>query len=88
MPKINWKEYNEKLVKRGEILFSTEFIENWKRELNLMNKRKRGHPYEYLNTQQRNTQNKAKENLSKGIYFNYLTLFGIKKTFSLLFSGS
>jgi len=25
MPKINWKEYNEKLVKRGEILFSTEF---------------------------------------------------------------
>ncbi len=31
MPKINWKEYNEKLVKRGEILFSIEFIENWKR---------------------------------------------------------
>lgn len=32
MPKINWKEYDEKLVKRGEILFSTEFIENRKRE--------------------------------------------------------
>ncbi len=47
MPKINWKEYNEKLVKRGEILFSTEFIENWKKELNSMNERKRGHPYEY-----------------------------------------
>jgi len=47
MPKINWKEYNEKLVKRGEILFSTEFIENWKRELDSMNEKKRGHPYEY-----------------------------------------
>ncbi len=50
MPKINWKDYNEKLVKRGEILFSTEFIENWKRELNSMNERKRGHPYEYPNS--------------------------------------
>jgi hypothetical protein len=50
MPKINWKEYNEKLVKRGEILFSTEFIENWKKELNSMNEKKRGHPYEYPNS--------------------------------------
>ncbi len=50
MPKINWKEYNEKLVKRGEILFSTEFIENWKKELEEMNERKRGHPYEYPNS--------------------------------------
>ena len=47
MPKINWKEYNEKLVRRGEILFSVEFIENWKRELDSMNENKRGHPYEY-----------------------------------------
>jgi len=50
MPKINWKEYNEKLVKRGEILFSIEFIENWKKELDSMNKKKRGHPYEYPNS--------------------------------------
>ena len=28
MPKINWKEYNEKLVKRGEIFIQSEFIEN------------------------------------------------------------
>ena len=47
MSKINWKEYNEKLVKRGEILFRVEFIENWKRELDSMNENKRGHPYEY-----------------------------------------
>mgnify|MGYP000226888868 CR=1 FL=1 len=47
MPKINWKEYNEKLVRRGEILFNAEFIENWKKELDSMNKKKRGHPYEY-----------------------------------------
>jgi len=49
MPKINWKEYNEKLVRRGEILFSIEFIENWKKELDSMNEKKRGHPYEYPN---------------------------------------
>jgi hypothetical protein len=47
MPKINWKKYNEKLVKRWEILFSTEFIENWRKELNSMNRKKGGHPYEY-----------------------------------------
>jgi len=47
MPKINWKEYNEELVKRGEILFSVEFIENWKGELKEMNEEKRGRPYEY-----------------------------------------
>jgi hypothetical protein len=50
MGKINWKEYNEKLVKRGEVLFSTEFIEDWRRELEEMNERKRGHPYEYPNS--------------------------------------
>jgi len=37
-------------VKRGEILFSIEFIENWKRELDSMNEKKRGHPYEYPNS--------------------------------------
>ena len=40
MPKINWKEYNEKL----------EFIENWKKELKEMNEKKRGHPYGYPNS--------------------------------------
>ena len=50
MPKINWKEYNKKLVKRGEILFSVEFIEKWMRELDSMNENKRGHIYEYLSS--------------------------------------
>ncbi len=29
----NWKSYNEQLVKRGEMLFDLEFLDNWSREL-------------------------------------------------------
>jgi plasmid rolling circle replication initiator protein Rep len=28
--KINWSEYNETLVKRGEILFDSGFLQNWR----------------------------------------------------------
>ena len=45
MPKIG---RNTMKVWRGEILFSVEFIE-WKRDLDSMNERKIGHPYEYPN---------------------------------------
>jgi len=48
--KRNWKEYNERLVRRGEILISMDFIENWEKELEEMNKNKRGRPYEYPNS--------------------------------------
>jgi len=43
--KINWKVYNEGLVKRGEIIFDFEFFKNWKNELKEMNKNKIGSPY-------------------------------------------
>ena len=44
--KRNWKEYNEHLIRRGEILFSLDFLEKWD-EIEKMNKGKRGRPYEY-----------------------------------------
>ena len=44
--KRNWKEYNEKLVRRGEILIFMDFIKNWEKELNEMNKNKKGRPYQ------------------------------------------
>jgi len=35
--KINWSEY-ESLVKRGEMLFDSGFLQNWRAELKKMNK--------------------------------------------------
>ena len=43
----NWREYNNKLVKRGEFYLLTDFIQNWNEELVEMNKNKRGCPFEY-----------------------------------------
>jgi len=31
--KVNWREYNESLVRRGELLFNTDFLSNWRAEL-------------------------------------------------------
>lgn len=48
--KINWREYNESLVRRGEIMFDTDFLENWRAELRAMNKGKEGAKYHYPNS--------------------------------------
>lgn len=48
--KINWSEYNESLVKRGEVLFDTNFLSNWRVELKEMNKGKEGAKYLYPNS--------------------------------------
>jgi len=45
--KRNWVEYNERLVHRGELYLSLDFVKNWDRELSRMNEKKRGRPYEY-----------------------------------------
>ena len=42
---INWPSYNRSLVRRGEILFSHEFLDNWGSEIEGMNKNKRGKPF-------------------------------------------
>ncbi len=45
--KRNWKEYNEKLVRRGELYLSLEFLDSWDKELKEINKGKKGRPFSY-----------------------------------------
>ena len=47
---FNWSEYNERLVRQGEMLFNLDFVENMDKELEEMNKEKKGHPYIYPNS--------------------------------------
>ena len=44
---INWKIYNDGLVKRGELLFDMKIFKNWNNELLAMNEGKVGAPYRY-----------------------------------------
>jgi len=43
----NWREYNEALVRRGEILLDMDFIDTWPEELARMNEGKEGKPFDY-----------------------------------------
>jgi len=45
--KRNWREYNEKLVVRGEFLLDTKWVGSWDNELAEMNKGKCGKPYAF-----------------------------------------
>lgn len=47
---FGWREYNEKLVKRGEILLNFEFLSKMEEELKEMNRGKRGRPYKYASS--------------------------------------
>ena len=42
---IDWPSYNRSLVKRGEILFSYDYLDTWDSELEAMNKNKMGKPF-------------------------------------------
>jgi len=44
---INWRVYNEGLVKRGEVLLDFDIFKDWAEELEGMNQGKVGAPYEY-----------------------------------------
>jgi hypothetical protein len=46
-PVIDWKEYNEGLVKRGEFLLNFDILYDWEKELGGLNSNKRGRPFEY-----------------------------------------
>lgn len=41
----NWTNYNEKLVRRGEILISYDVIKSWDKELAVMNRKKQGRKF-------------------------------------------
>ena len=47
---MNWKRYNESLVKRGEILLDFDVIDNWNYELEKMNKNKKGRKFVYTDS--------------------------------------
>jgi hypothetical protein len=38
----NWQEYNETLVKRGEMYLTFDFLGNWDKDLEKLNKDKLG----------------------------------------------
>jgi Transposase DDE domain len=44
---VNWRNYNESLVKRGEILLDFNVIDTWDYELEEMNKNKEGRKFVY-----------------------------------------
>jgi hypothetical protein len=43
----NWKNYNESLIRRGEVLLNFDVIDNWDIELEKMNKNKEGRKFVY-----------------------------------------
>jgi hypothetical protein len=44
---VNWRNYNESLVKRGEVLLDFDVIDNWHLELEKMNEGKKGRKFVY-----------------------------------------
>jgi len=42
-----WNEYNEKLIRRGEIFISKDVIKSWNKELAVMNSNKIGRKYQF-----------------------------------------
>jgi len=48
--KRNWKEYNEKFVRRGKLYIFLDFLENWDEELNRRNEGKVGRPFKFPQT--------------------------------------
>ena len=47
---MKWSDYNQSLVRRGEIFLGFDVIDNWDMELKEMNKDKIGEPFHYPNT--------------------------------------
>ena len=47
---MKWSDYNESLIRRGEILLGFDVIDNWDKELEAMNRGKIGGPFQYPDT--------------------------------------
>jgi hypothetical protein len=46
-PDRDWKQYNERLVQRGEILLAVKSLSGWQEELEEINQGKHGRPFRY-----------------------------------------
>jgi hypothetical protein len=42
-----WPSYNRSLVRRGEILFSYNFLDSWGQDIEIMNRNKKGKPFTF-----------------------------------------
>jgi hypothetical protein len=47
---MDWKEADERLIRRGELILDPKFLENPRQELKTMNKHKRGRNYHIADT--------------------------------------
>jgi len=47
---MGWKETDESLIRRGELILDPSLLENHEKELKTMNKGRRGRPYLHANT--------------------------------------
>jgi hypothetical protein len=47
---VKWSDYNESLVRRGEILLGFDVKDNWNIEIEEMNRGKPGEPFHYPDT--------------------------------------
>ena len=46
----DWSSYNESLVRRGQVLLDFDVIDNWYKDLDIINRAKVGEPYAYPNS--------------------------------------
>jgi hypothetical protein len=44
----DWQEYNESLIKRGELYLTLSFLENWDSDLEKINRGKLGRKFDSL----------------------------------------
>ncbi|HPC27526.1 MAG TPA: transposase [Candidatus Methanomethylicus sp.] len=42
---MNWHDYDERLIRRGELILDLEFVRNYQTELDSMNRGKEGKPF-------------------------------------------
>ena len=42
---MNWHDYDEKLIRRGELILDLEFVSTYQSELDAMNRGKEGKPF-------------------------------------------
>ena len=83
--KRNWKETNQKYIKRGEFLINPKFLQTWNEEIRQMNAGKIGEPYLYPNSMiefagyfhSRGFQYRECEGIFKGISENYKHKFPV-----------